>query len=330
MACTKPQDEKERVAKYFWLGCQRARWKINASEESVLVQREKKLKVKSFVLKCFEILNHYQNKSESWKAIEKYLKVNWRMFRVPRHWNRDLSIFLCGSSTSASGNILQLLHQVSVAFWSPRDFCICINITGWSGKVQQGALVLVDFRWNKSFQLWFLDKPQRRSHFLASHHSLPITQGFVDNPSKKGWLPAGHLCHFWHCVTSSPGLMVLAEGTAEQGAVTKGLRLPPSTDSSYQVIPALCLPVWFLLFSHASCGCRFACCFPYFFAGFGGFYITIFFKLFLCFWSLISGFPAHYVATLLLRLLHHWPFIHFGAGNLHSPYRLHRVHPWMK
>lgn len=59
MARTKLRDEKERISKYFWSGCQRAGWKINASKESVLlVQREKISKGEQLCFKVLEMLNH--------------------------------------------------------------------------------------------------------------------------------------------------------------------------------------------------------------------------------------------------------------------------------
>lgn len=170
---------------------------------------------------------------------------------------------------------------------------------------------MVDFRCNKTSQLCFLDKLQRRCHFAASPHSLSITQGFVGDPSKKGWLPAGHLCRFWHRGTPSQGLVVLAEGTEEQGGAAVGT--PPAQAHRFQLPGDTCpLPPCVVLpanFSHLL-WLLVVFCFPSFLAGFGCFYFILlsFYKLFLCFWSLITGFSAHCMTTPLLRL-HNLPGI---------------------
>lgn len=59
LARSKLRDEKEHVSIYFWSGCQRARWKINASKESVLlIHREEISKGGKLCFKVLEMLNH--------------------------------------------------------------------------------------------------------------------------------------------------------------------------------------------------------------------------------------------------------------------------------
>lgn len=196
------------------------------------------------------------------------------------------------------------------------------------------AIVLVDFRWNKTSQLWYLDKPQRRSHFAASHHSLSITQEFVDDPSKKGWLPGAHFCHFWHCDTLSPGLMCWLKAQQSREVQWAGTSLPAQQHRLQPPGDACPLPPSVVFPAIFSALLQIVFCFPSLFAGFGGFYITFFYKLFLCFWSPHHGFPCklrdHLVLEAAAPFSCHWPFIPFGAGNLYSPHRLHTVHPWMK
>lgn len=106
-----------------------------------------------------------------------------------------------------------------------------------------------------------MDKLHRSPILLWAITPFPLHRGLWTrpDPSKKGWLPAGRLCHFWHRDASSQGLTLLADNHNEAGRCCKGLDAPSqhrSTHSGYQVIPAHCLSEWcFVLTSHTSHGC---------------------------------------------------------------------------
>lgn len=178
------------------------------------------------------------------------------------------------------------------------DFCICTNY-------REGPILL------------------RAITLLPLHRGLWMRP----DPSKKCWLLAGHLCHFWFYDTLSQGLTVLAEAMAKQGSVA----------GAWAHIQAI--RWWWLwcsvLISHTSHGCILFSASSNFFSLFFLWIPPMFlassslFSLCAAWPSLLSLCAAPPLCSTTLRQ-DFLPFVHFGALSLFSPYRSCKVHSWMR
>lgn len=153
---------------------------------------------------------------------------------------------------NTSGNVLQLLHKWVRPLEVQGIFVYALTSLDEVEKSYR-AIVLVDFRWNKTSQLWFLDK--KGPILLQAVTPSPSHRGLWMMPARRAGCQLAIFVTFG-TVTQHPQVWCAGWRHSKAGSCSNGL-VPPSqhssTDSTHQVTPALCLSLCcLLLFSHTS------------------------------------------------------------------------------